>query len=312
MRSIYRSLGTCIDSDIVWKTARPKLEALIKQKHEDDRQGEFEARIRERYEEFRPIYEGFVRVVIPEHLRNFAPNWADACRLPCIVELASSDGAFPRVTYERVAAIGRKLATEVLRSIIQIRRDLAEMLHREHRRMQLRDAQPMPYLEVEQVNAELAKATSLFVCHHCPLTTAVSASLICHHWRTEHAELKWNDGWPIDERSNRRQRLAPRPWICVMPGGPLLAEHALKAFGLPEDTPFALLDDSARRGRLVCLCGSPRLRASRESGWGTLVRVTSMAPLNRYLTYFQISHVNDEQDWYSDMLYSMCVCFVCY
>ncbi|KAH9884934.1 hypothetical protein C8Q73DRAFT_796049 [Cubamyces lactineus] len=275
-------------TDRIWKAARPKLEALIKQKHEDDRQAEFEARLKERYVEFRPIYEEFVHAVVPQHLRDFAPNWTDACRLPCIVELASSDGGFPRVTFDRVAAIDARLATEVLDSIYQIKRDLVEMLHREHCRVHPRDAQPMPHLEMEQVDAELAKATSLFVCHRCPLQIAASASQICLHWRTEHPELKWNDGWPIKEIFDRRRRRSewpePRPWVCAMPYGPSLAKRALDTFGLPEDTPFALLDDLARQGRLVCLCRSPQLQPPRESGWGTL-----------------ISHVHDEQGWYQYM-----------
>lgn len=270
------SVDISTNDGTVWKTVRPKLEALIKQKHEDDGHAEFEARLKERYAEFQPIYEEFIRLVLPDHVRDFAPNWTDACRLPCIVELASSDGAFPRVTFERVAAIDVRLRTEVLDSICQIKRHLVEMLHREHCRVHPRDAQPMPHLGTEQVDAELAKATSLFVCHRCPLQTAASASQICVHWRTEHPELKWNDAWPIDEMFDRRRKRSewPKllPWVCAMPGGPSCAKDALVALGIPDDTSYIALDDVVRQGTLLCLCGSPTLPALGESGWGTLVR----------------------------------------
>ena len=228
------------------------MEALIQQKREDDRQAEFEARLRERYAEFRPIYETFVQGFPLEHLRSFAPNWTDACHLPCIVELASSEGAFPPITFARVAAIYARLANEVLDFICQTKRDLVEMLHREHRRLQPRDTEPMPILETAQVDAELAKATSLFICHRCPLATAASASQICLHWRTEHPELKWNDAWPIKEMFDRRRRRSEwpelRPWVCAMPSGPSLAKCALSALGLPEHTLYTTLDDLVRSG----------------------------------------------------------------
>ncbi|KAH9884932.1 hypothetical protein C8Q73DRAFT_784866 [Cubamyces lactineus] len=275
-------------TDRIWTTVRPKLEALIKQKREDDGHAQFEARLKERFAEFQPIYEEFIRLVLQDHVRDFAPNWTDACRLPCIVELASSDGAFPRVTFERVAAIDVRLRTEVLDSICQIKRDLLEMLHREHCRVHPRDARPMPHLGMEQVDAELVKATSLFVCHRCPLQTAASASQICVHWRTEHPELKWNDAWPIDEMFDRRRKRSewPKllPWVCAMPSGPSCAKNALVALGIPDDTPYIALDDVVRQGRLLCLCGSPAFPAPSESGWGALIK-----------------HVADEQAWHHRM-----------
>ncbi|KAJ8454411.1 hypothetical protein ONZ51_g13036 [Trametes cubensis] len=274
-------------TDRIWKVSRPKLEALIKQQREDDRRAEFEARLRERYAEFRPIYEEFIHVALPDHIRDFAPNWADACRLPCIVELASSDGAFPRINGARVATITTRLTAEVHEAVCQIKRDLVEMLHREYHQTH-RDALPPPPLEMAQVDAELAKATSLFICHRCPLQTAVSASQICLHWRTEHPELKWNDAWPIDEMFDRRRKRSewPKllPWVCAMPSGPSCAKHALVALGIPDDTPYIALDDVAQQGRLVCLCGSPELPAPSESGWGTLIK-----------------HVADEQAWHHRM-----------
>ncbi|KAI9057688.1 hypothetical protein FKP32DRAFT_1598079 [Trametes sanguinea] len=278
-------------TDRIWKTARPKLEALIRQKRRDDRQAAYEERLKERRDEFKPLYDAFVQNVLTGDDRSFAPSWHDACLLPCIVELTGQRDALETVTQERVTPLHTRLIAEVHEYTCRAKRDLIEMLHRlEHGRQPA--VPPIADLGMQEVEAELAKGSSLFICHRCPLKTALSAPDICTHWRAEHATLKWNKAWPIDESFDRRRKRSEwpelLPWVCAMPGGAKRAREALAALGLPEDSPHTRLDNLVRTGRLVCRCGSPKLPPPGESSWAILLH-----------------HVTKEISWHSDMSSSL-------
>ncbi|KAI0355494.1 hypothetical protein OH77DRAFT_1521046 [Trametes cingulata] len=275
-------------TDRIWNTARPKLIALIEQKREDDRKAAFEARLRERRAELKPLYDAFLQNGLSEIDRQFAPNWYDACLLPSLVELASENDATLALTPERLAPITQGLVEEVRESASRTKRDLVEMIHRDQHTG--KPEVPMPPYDMLEIDAELAKASSLFICHRCPLKAAVSAATIADHWRTAHPELKWNDKWPIEEYFDRRRKHSERPsmlpWVSALPSGYKRAREALAALALPDDAPYTLLDGYVREGRLVCLCDNPKLPPPGESSWGILLQ-----------------HVINEMQWYRQKTY---------
>ncbi|RPD67497.1 hypothetical protein L226DRAFT_566197 [Lentinus tigrinus ALCF2SS1-7] len=270
-------------NDRIWKTARPKLEALIEQRQQARLQAAFEARLKERQAEFAPYYEDFVKTV-PEAERSFMPNLHDASALPCIVAILSESNAETPITLGRLVPIQASLRDEALQYIADAKRDLVKMQHDERQRF-VSTKESLPAYAAAQVDAELAKASSLFICHHCPLEASLSAQDICTHWRMEHPHLKWNDNWPPNEHSDRRRRPSDRPkklpWVSARWQGEKAAKEALKALDVEEDTSHAELDELVRSGQLVCACGDPRLPPAHESSWGIL-----------------LSHVLAEQRWY--------------
>ncbi|CDO77221.1 hypothetical protein BN946_scf184747.g34 [Trametes cinnabarina] len=275
-------------TDRIWKMIRPKLEVLIEQKRDDDRRAAFEARLKDRRDEFKPLYDAFVEHVLTGDDHDFAPSWHDACLLPCIVELTTRSDASQVVTEARVVAILDRLIAEVNEYTCRAKRDLLEMVHREEHERQRRAVPPMPPCTMQVIDAELAKGSSLFICHRCPLKTALSARDICKHWRIEHSDLQWNDAWPIDELFDRRRKRSewPKllPWVCAMQAGAHHAKKALEVLGLPEDSSHAMLDQLVKEGRLICRCGSPKLRPSSECSWAVLIH-----------------HVAEEISWYAQM-----------
>ncbi|RDX47722.1 hypothetical protein OH76DRAFT_709802 [Lentinus brumalis] len=270
-------------NDRIWKTARPKLLKLIDQEREDRLRAEFEARLKERQTELAPYYHHFVKT-IPESDRPFMPNLHDACALPCVAAILSANNAETPVTLPRFTSVVNALRDGARQYIERAKRDLLQWQHEERQRF-VREKTPLPTYGPAEVDAELAKATSLFICHHCPLNTSLSARDICTHWRTEHPQLKWNDAWPPNEHEDRRKRPSewPKklPWVSAMSRVEKPAKEALAALGLAEDTSHAELDRLVRTGRLVCGCGDPTLPPPQESSWGTL-----------------LSHVLAEQSWY--------------
>ncbi|RPD67471.1 hypothetical protein L226DRAFT_136938 [Lentinus tigrinus ALCF2SS1-7] len=273
-------------NDQIWTDARPKLEALIEQKRQDRLQAAFEARLKERRVELAPYYEDFLKTV-PETERPFMPNLYDAGALPCMAAVLSENNAETPVTLARVVPVLDKLREEVQPYIADAKRTLAKMLHDERQRP-IYKKEPLPAYDAAQVDAELAKASSLFSCHHCSLTASLSAQDICTHWRTEHPHLKWNDSWPPNEPKSRStgQPLPgwlKLPWVSAMWLGEKAAKDALKALDVEEGASHAELDGLVRSGRLVCACGDPRLPPAHESSWGIL-----------------LSHVLAEQHWYDD------------
>ncbi|KAI0328244.1 hypothetical protein GY45DRAFT_1021434 [Cubamyces sp. BRFM 1775] len=122
-----------------------------------------------------------------------------------------------------------------------------------------RNFRPLPPLKMAEVDTELAKATSLFICHRCPLDTAVSATQSCLHWRTEHPDLNWNDAWPIDEMFDRRRKRSewPKllPWVCAMPGGPLCAKGKTAVPCRPNGSwaSLKLIENHSLNGPTPCL-----------------------------------------------------------
>lgn len=264
----------------VWRTALPKLRALIDQERADRESEAFEARLKERSSEIEPYYTNFVQRV-PTDIRPFMPNLFDACRLPSLAELASTNDAHDEVTLTRFASVEGRLLAEAQGYIAQAKRDLVEMLHRERYRFVYheRDSAPMPDYTEDQLDTVLGKATALFVCHYCPLHNMLSASDICTHWRQEHPQLKWNDGWPPNEVQDMRRRRSewPKrlPWISAMRKGEEEAGTVLDGLGVREDVTHAELDALVRQGRLVCRCASPQLPPRQESRWAILVNLSS-------------------------------------
>ncbi|KAI0371427.1 hypothetical protein BV20DRAFT_1067527 [Pilatotrama ljubarskyi] len=274
-------------TDKIWKTARPKLIALIEQKREEDRQAAFEVRLKERRAEFRPLYDAFLQGRLSETDRVYAPNWNDACNLPSLAALASENDATLTVTPARLAAIEHRLVEEIREYASRAKRDLVEMVHRDQH---TKSDVPMPPYDMAEIDAELARASSLFICHRCPLKAAVSATAIADHWRTAHAKLKWNDAWPIEEHFDRRRKQSEwpsmLPWVSALPSGYKRTKEALAALALPDDTPYDLVDGFVRESRLLCLCDSPKLPPPGESGWGILLQ-----------------HVINEMQWYRQKTY---------
>lgn len=267
-----------VNSDFlaVWKAAQPKLVALIQQRREDVRQAAFDKRLRKRCAEFAPLYEAFLQNTLSQDDLLFAPNWHDGCLLPSVREMTSEADANIVVTQERVTAIEQRLVLDVREYATQAKRDLTEMLHREERR-EGSTTTATPLQDMSQIDAELAKASSLFVCRRCSLKVPVSATAICAHWRTEHLQLRWNDKWPIQEHFDHRRKRSDRPstlpWVKAMQSGPSRTVKALSTLELPADTSMAQLDGWVREGRLVCLCAHPTLMSINEPTWGTLVCV---------------------------------------
>ncbi|KAL1944342.1 hypothetical protein VTO73DRAFT_3527 [Trametes versicolor] len=275
-------------TDRIWKATQPKLVALIEQKREDDRQAAFDKRRRKRCAEFAPFYEVFLQSTLSQGDLLFAPNLRDACTLPSILEMTSEDDANIEVTQERTTVIEERMVLDVREYAAQTKRDLIEMLHRE--KCGRGNYTTPPSLEMPEVDVELTKASSLFVCRRCSLKVPVSATAICAHWRAEHPRLKWNDKWPIEESFDHRRRYSDRPstlpWVKAMSSGPARTMMALSALGLPADTSMAQLDDWVREGRLVCLCAHPTLMSLTEPSWGTLIH-----------------HVSGQIDWHNSMSY---------
>ncbi len=252
----------------------------------DDDQAAFAQRLEERHSEFQPFYDDFLQNMLSDADRQFAPNWHDACGLPSVHERLTENNASVIVTQGRFDAIKSRLLLDVRASAEQMKRDLMEMLHREQHGSKgplmlrgPREYSPMPLYDMAQIDAELAKASSLFICHRCPLKIAVSAQAISTHWRSEHPSLKWNDKWPIEPIFDRRRKFSEwpsrLPWVSAKPSGPSRTNTALKTLGLPEDTSMAQMDSLVFEGRLTCLCGHPGLAAVAENGWGGLVRILS-------------------------------------
>ncbi|OJT12511.1 hypothetical protein TRAPUB_10912 [Trametes pubescens] len=207
----YKPAVSFINLDFfkVWKAAQPKLVALIEQKREDDRQAAFDKRLRKRCAEFAPFYEVFLQNTLSQDDLLFAPNWHDACTLPVVLEMTSEDDANIVVTQERTTAIEQRIVLNVREYASQTKRDLVEMLHRE--KCGKGNFTTPPSLEMPEIDAELAKASSLFVCCRCSLKVPVSATAICAHWRAEHPRLKWNNKWPIEEYFDHRRKHSDRP-----------------------------------------------------------------------------------------------------
>ena len=235
--------------------------------------------LKKRWEEIGPYYADLVDRA-PEDIRPFMPNLHDACLLPCLAVLASAADLPVPVTSTWFAAVEQQLLSEARGYVSQAKRDLVGMLHRERQRsLNVRKdaAQPMPEYTAAQIDAELSKATSLFVCPSlwCRFDSALSAWDICTHWRTAHPKLKWNDRWPRrgyeDLRNRCRSRWVQQPWINAMRNGEEYAQRALAGLGLPEDTSHAVLDALVMSGRIVCKCGNPMLAPAESPRWATMV-----------------------------------------
>lgn len=273
-------------SNIVWKLALPKLKALIEQERAERIRAAFEARLNERRAEVQPYYANFVQRV-PADIRPFMPNLFDACHMPSLLELTSANDAQTKVTLSRFSSVEHRLLMETREYVARAKYDLVEMLYRERQRtVWHRDGTPMSMYTSEPIDAELRKGTALFVCHHCPLKHALSAVGICTHWRTEHPGLKWNDRWPPDEHEDQRRRRDrwPKkvPWIDAKWEGETDAKIALEALGLAENATHADLDALVQQGRLVCMCGSPRLPPLQDSCWAVMVRFSGCSSTTRH------------------------------
>ena len=152
--------------------------------------------------------------------------------------------------------------------VAQVKRYLVDMLHRERER-NLPNKTPLPDYSMAQLDAELTKATSLFVCTACgpdrPWTAAhaLSARDIGLHWQTAHPELEWNDGW----RPSTNAIQARVPWMKAMQDGEVDAKTVLNALGFNEHVAHSVMDDLVIDGRLVCSCWSP----AEMTGWAMLV-----------------------------------------
>lgn len=254
----------------VWEQVLPKLLSLIQEKHKKDRKDEFKRQLGQRHAEFKPLYDDFLQNTLTATDRVFAPNSTDACILPSVQTLLSASDATIEVTRERLASIQQRLVIDIRNFGFQTKCDLLEMLYHLHNGPLLH--QP-PY-DIVQIDAELAKASSLFTCHLCPLRIALAAPEICAHWRDMHPEHKWNDGWPcVEFRNNHEWMGLSPPWISALRSGPSNTRAALATLGLPQDTSMAELDHLVREGRLICVCAHPMLTSLRPYGWGALASV---------------------------------------
>ncbi|EIW61192.1 uncharacterized protein TRAVEDRAFT_69608 [Trametes versicolor FP-101664 SS1] len=261
----------------IWTTVLPKLRILIEKKREGDRQAIFEYRLAERRAEFRLFYDFFLQSILSASDRQFAPNWHDTCVLPAVHQLLAENDAKIVVTEKRISVFKEGITHAVRASASQIKHDLMEMLHREQ--YEVHNTPAMPPYDMAQIDAELAKASSLFLCNRCSHTVAASAPDICAHWRAKHPTLQWNDKWPIEEPVDLRRGPygwpSSLPWVSAMPFGQLRTRTALTALGLPEDTSMVQMDSWVHEGRLTCLCAHPRLVEIKKHGWGGLIHHVS-------------------------------------
>ena len=276
------------------------------------------ARLAERSKEAAPFYAALIDTSAYEDDRPFMPNLHDASRLPSLAALLAADDARTPVSYSRFAGISSQLLTEAQEYVAQAKRDLVEMIwpgmttpgsvvldpaKRPH-------APPMDATDIE---ALLACGTTLFVCKNCPvlgtkmddITTCMSARGVCAHWREVHPGLQWNDGWPYEEFFDRRMSVDQWPKRLPFVDAYLEAasvREAVVEMGLNENASHEELDTLVRAGRLICMCGSPRLQVSstEDLSWDKLVHKLIFSLVRwRYNVNIrlQISHVKEEEAW---------------
>ncbi|KAI0737836.1 hypothetical protein C8Q80DRAFT_1211185 [Daedaleopsis nitida] len=283
-------------TDRIWKNIRPKLEELLEQEKNDRITAAFDARVEQRRKEIHVFYEAFVDRNFEPDARTFLPNLCDAGFLPSATELATANDAQDVITENRFAPIEAQLLVEMEVHAKNVKRDLYRVLVEE--RQQSGDKTPVPDIDHDQLEVELAGASALFYCTDCdprhgfihPARTdrTLSAAEICAHWREKHPLQKWTAGYApytIEQGNLPRWLIAMNdaPRVLAIGRGQLeTASAALGALGLPEDTAYAEVDELVRAGTLVCLCGDPTLPPPELWSWAKLV-----------------NHLWREREWYS-------------
>ena len=256
----------------------------------------YAARLAERSSEAAPFYAALVDTSAHEDDRSFMPNLHDACRLPSFAALLAADDAHTSVSQARFATISAQLLVEARQYVVQAKRDLAEMVWRVKN---VRDysvlnpddrprAPPMPPMDATEIEALLARGSTLFVCKNCPVLGTemygvmelMSARRACVHWRECHSGLPWNDGWPYEGMFDQRRsyKLWPKrlPFVDAYCGESGIRK-AMVEIGFNENASHEELDTLVRGSRLICMCGSPRLQPAGDLSWAKLV--TSCFPL---------------------------------
>ena len=281
---------------IVWKNLSPKLLELIAQEHREREQLVYAARLAERSNEAAPFYAALIATSAHEDDRPLMPNLHDACRLPSLAALLAADDARTPVSQARFTTISSQLLVEAQQYIRQAKCDLAEMIWRvkntQHSVVLNPDkrprAPPMPPMDATEIEALLARGTTLFVCKNCPVLGTgmygvmelMSARRACVHWRECHPGLQWNDGWPYEGVYDKRRsfKLRPKrlPFVDAYSGESYIRK-AVVEIGLNENASHVELDTLVRTSRLICMCGSPRLQPVGDLSWAKLV--TSCFPL---------------------------------
>ena len=241
----------------------------------------------------------------------------------------AADDARTLVSYSRFTGISSKLLTEAKEYVAQAKRDLVEMVWRGMTTpgsvvlnpTKRPRAPQMPPMDATGIEALLARGTTLFVCKNCPvlgtkmdgITKCMSARAVCAHWREFHPGLQWNDGWPYEDFFDRRKSVNRWPKRLPFVDAYLEATsvgEAVVEMGLNENTSHEELDTLVRAGRLICMCGSPRLQVSSTEvlSWDKLVHKLIFSPVrSRYNVNIrlQISHVKEEEAWASKWKYTL-------
>ena len=258
---------------------------LLEQERESRRRATIEQRLAMRHQEVAPFYSAFVDGLdILETDRPFMPNLYDACRLPCLNELMSADDANTIVTEDRFATIKERLVLEAHVYIAQVKRELCEMLHFSRGPSDDQAFLPSSDISTREMERELAKGSSLFVCQNCSQKVYRSAWEICAHWRRAHPTLKWNDGWPYEiiwdqvlnsdltwDQLMSPENASKRTAFVEALKGEEKRRRMVEALGLSADATHDELDALIKEGRLVCTCKCTRLPPPAEMTWSKLV-----------------------------------------
>ncbi|KAI0660261.1 hypothetical protein C8Q70DRAFT_913949 [Cubamyces menziesii] len=242
-------------TDRVWNNLRPKLEEFLRQEKERTRRNALDIRARPRREQIVKYYEDFVQG-LPHTERGMMPNAADACRLPCLVELAEKNDANGDVSADEFLA----LTDEVMQEAEQYKVRAKETVYR----IMVNELDHYPgrkqwFEEVKALSPDeaLDRHWSLFQCwaKNCWKGFFTFGELHAH-WRTAHPWRSWEETTPQDSP-------------CFL-GKHYMGGALLEAAGLSRDTPMTALNELVKSGRLYCSCGDPALPAPEELDWPRL------------------------------------------
>ncbi len=256
-------------SSAVWKSIKPKLEALLLEEKESRIREAFEARAEERLDQISGYYDDFVKG-LPEANRTLLPNLYDARYLPSIQALSRENdgqGSVIRDEFlELTAQILQEAETYKANAKQIAATAMAECFSRWQAHAREEDLQ---HLTPDQA---LTRHYAVFKCAmegHSPGVEAYYLSFedLHNHWRVYHPTVEW--GFRVAEGSGA--------WGYIRSSGePRIGKEGnliLDAAGLPHDTPMSVLTELLQSGRLYCVCGDPALPPPEQLDWPKFVCV---------------------------------------
>lgn len=230
------------------------------------------ARAAQRHIEFLPIWNEMVTSITDSQERMLMPHHDDACELPSVAAMLLEDDARIPVTEERWLAIVHTIPSQVADFQDKVKRDFVRRLKAVPKMNQWYSNQVDSKSDDNVEDGDfsiLEKASSFLKCNNyeCEERLTYPACLTHSHI----SDYKWSIAL------SRLRRDEPTESTFK-----LLLDH-LK---LPEDASHAEVE--ALNGRLVCLCGNPKIR-NPMSFWEMVRHITkevvwynSSAKMKRY------------------------------